>query len=162
MDEDLVDEDGFVQEVGQSPSRRPAQLPDVTARSHEALGNPCAGRRHRAGRCLGWHVHIWFNITVPRHLMCIMSLQDEDDSDDESLQQKIAEEYSTFVAEQAERQEQQRGTSRSWSAPPLMSPRPETQRAKKAEAETLAAEAPGTAHAMPMPMHSPCVLQPAI
>ncbi len=64
--------------------------------------------------------------------------QDDDTEDEEELQNLISAQYSQFAQEQAVRQEALRA-SRPWSAPPLMSPRPDTQRARKAEAEAEAA-----------------------
>ena len=61
----------------------------------------------------------------------------DDDDDEDELQAKIAEEHSKFLEQQRSWQEQRRA-SRPWSAPPLMSPRPESQRVKMVEAARLA------------------------
>jgi hypothetical protein len=68
--------------------------------------------------------------------------QDNDDGDDDELQAVITSHHEKFVRGQVARQESLRA-SRPWSAPPLMSPRPEQQRAKLAEAEALHNNAEG-------------------
>ncbi|KAJ9529362.1 hypothetical protein QJQ45_013792 [Haematococcus lacustris] len=65
---------------------------------------------------------------------------DEDDDQEDDLQDKIAKHHAEFLAQQAARREQVRAAA-PWSAPPLMSPRPETQRQKKVEALELSTPA---------------------
>jgi hypothetical protein len=66
-------------------------------------------------------------------------LQDDDDSDDDELQGHIMHEHAKFLEGQKARQEALRA-ARPWSAPPLMSPRPESQRTRQAENVELASD----------------------
>ncbi len=102
---------------------------------------------HANGICPGAETSAGPRFTRPSLTsLARVSLPQDDDAgsdDEDQLQAKISEEYNAFVLEQKLRQESLRAT-RPWSAPPLMSPRPDTQRARKAEAEALAANSEGT------------------
>jgi hypothetical protein len=85
-----------------------------------------------------------FHESHSEHLPCVLGTQDSDGSTDEQeelLQAKIQEEHAKFK-EQQQRWQAQVRAARPWSAPPLSSPRPESQRIKKNEASELAC-APG-------------------